>query len=279
MCKGRRFTNRMKRDKIKLLALLLSLTLAAVPLYGCGQEPAENQEAADQEIADQVVDESQETDESQDSDSEAKPGGEEVPDDGKLQKPEIDYDAPYMLLVNKTHPLPEDYVPQGLKDIKYYAADRSASSRYMVGDAADNFHLLVEAAAEEGHKIVMTTAYRSYGFQTTLWNNYVAKHGEAKANTFSARPGQSEHQAGLCTDVSSPSVDYQLTTKYGSTPEGQWLAEHAHEYGFIIRYLEGKEDITGYQYEPWHIRYVGKEAAAYIYQEQITFEEYLGILD
>ena len=84
----------MKRDKIKLLALLLSLTLAAVPLYGCGQEPAENQEAADQEIADQVVDESQETDESQDSDSEAKPGGEEVPDDGKLQKPEIDYDDP-----------------------------------------------------------------------------------------------------------------------------------------------------------------------------------------
>ena len=267
----------MKRDKIKLLALLLSLTLAAVPLYGCGQQETGSSES---DSIEETIDESVDEIIDEGSDGEAKPGGEEVvPDDGKLQKPEIDYDDPYMLLVNKTHPLPQDYVPEGLKDIKYYASDRSASSRYMVGDAADNFHLLVEAAAVEGHKIVMTTAYRSYGFQTTLWNNYVAQHGEAKANTFSARPGTSEHQAGLCTDVSSPSVNYQLTTKYGSTPEGQWLAEHAHEYGFIIRYLEGKEDITGYQYEPWHIRYVGKEAAAYIYQEQITFEEYLGILD
>lgn len=256
----------MKREKIKLLALLLTLSLSVVALIGCGGQEAgdvQNDPVAgtvDGEAGEQVA-------------------GEQVQDDGKLKKPEIDYDDPYMLLVNKTHPLSEDYVPEGLKDIRYYVSDRSASTRYMVGDAADNFHLLVEAAAEEGHEIVMTTAYRSYGFQTVLWDNYVAKHGEEKASTFSARPGTSEHQAGLCTDVSSPSVNYQLTTEYGSTPEGKWLAEHAHEYGFIIRYLEGKEHITGYQYEPWHIRYVGNEAAEYIYQEQITFEEYLGILD
>ncbi len=105
------------------------------------------------------------------------------------------------------------------------------------------------------------------------------KHGEAEANTFSARPGQSEHQTGLCTDVSSPSVNYQLTTDYADTEEGRWLAEHCHEYGFIIRFPLGKEEITGYQYEPWHIRYVGTEAAAYIHQEQITLEEYLNVLD
>lgn len=262
----------MKREIIKLLALLLSLNMTMVPMAGCGQGESGGAEAdqageiVGSEAEDEVAGDVQEPEDQE-------------PEDGKVKKPEIDYDDPYMLLVNKTHPLDKDYVPEGLKDIKYYASDRSASSRYMVGDAADHFHLLVEAAAEEGHEIVMTTAYRSYGFQQVLWDNYVAKHGEEKASTFSARPGTSEHQAGLCTDVSSPSVNYQLTTKYGSTPEGQWLSEHAHEYGFIIRYMEGKEHITGYQYEPWHIRYVGKEAAAYIYQEQITFEEYLGILD
>ena len=269
----------MKREKIKLLALLLSLSLITIPVVGCGQNDAggaENdqiEQPGDGEAGGQVAEEGSETEEEADDVQDTET------DDGKLKKPEIDYDDPYMLLVNKTHPLPADYKPEGLKDIKYYASDRTASSRYMVGDAADNFHLLVEAAAAEGHEIVMTTAYRSYGFQQTLWDNYVAKYGEAEASTFSARPGTSEHQAGLCTDVSSPSVNYQLTSKYGSTPEGQWLSEHAHEYGFIIRYMEGKEHITGYQYEPWHIRYVGREAAAYIYQEQITFEEYLGILD
>ena len=240
-----------------IVALMLSVALAALPLGACGQQN-DNPEIggeASQPVAD--------TEEPVD------PSG----------KPAIDYDDPYLMLVNKTHPVDENYKPEGLKDIKYFASDRDPSTRYMVGDAADKFHELVEAAAEDGYTIVMTTAYRSYGFQTILWNNYVAKHGEEKANTFSARPGQSEHQTGLCTDVSSPSVNYQLTTKYGETPEGMWLAEHAHEYGFIIRYLKGKEDISGYQYEPWHIRYVGVEAASYIYQEQITLEEYLDILD
>jgi len=260
----------MKRNKIKLLAILLCAALAAASFAACGQDGADD--AADDSVGGQQ-DEQLEGEDPKDGDSA------EEPADGTLKKPEIDYDDPYMLLVNKTHPLGENYKPEGLKDIKYFASDRDASTRYMVGDAADQFHLLVEGAAAEGHEIVMTTAYRSYGFQTILWNNYVAKHGEEEANTFSARPGESEHQSGLCTDVSSPSVGYQLTTEYGESPEGAWLAEHAHEYGFIIRYPKGKEDITGYQYEPWHIRYVGKEAAAYIYQEQITFEEYLGILD
>lgn len=182
----------------------------------------------------------------------------------------------YLLLVNKTHPLDENYKPDDLSPIKYYASDRSADSRYMRQEAADHFHQLVEAAKAEGHEIVMTTAYRSYGFQSILYNNYVQKHGEEAANKFSAKPGQSEHQTGLCTDVSSPSVNYQLTTDYGEAPEGKWLAEHAHEFGFIIRFPQGKEDITGYQYEPWHIRYVGQPAADEIYEKGITLEEYLG---
>ena len=181
-----------------------------------------------------------------------------------------------LLLVNKTHPVDADYKPADLTPIKYYAKDRDAASRYMRKEAAEHFHKLAEGAKADGYEIIMTTAYRSYGFQTVLYNNYVKAHGEKEANTFSAKPGESEHQTGLCTDVSSPSVNYQLTTDYGDAPEGKWLAKHAHEYGFIIRFPKGKEDITGYQYEPWHIRYVGQPAADEIYEKGLTLEEYLG---
>lgn len=197
-------------------------------------------------------------------------------DAGEPDKPQQNQE--FLLLVNKTHPIDENYKPDDLTPIQYFASDRDAASRFMRKEPAEQFHKLVEAAKEEGHEIVMTTAYRSYGFQSVLYNNYVQQHGEAEANKFSAKPGQSEHQTGLCTDVASPSVNYQLTTDYGDAPEGKWLAEHAHEFGFIIRFPLGKEEVTGYQYEPWHIRYVGQPAADEIYEQGITLEEYLETL-
>lgn len=209
-----------------------------------------------------------------DADSSAQSAQQDGDAEGQGAKP-VQNDE-FLLLVNKTHPLDKDYKPDDLTSIKYYAKDRDASTRFMRKEPAEQFEKLVEAAKADGQTIVMTTAYRSFDFQKILWDNYVKKHGEAKANTFSAKPGQSEHQTGLCTDVSSPSVKYQLTTDYGDAPEGKWLAEHAHEYGFIIRFPKGKEDITGYQYEPWHIRYVGQPAADEIYKKGITLEEYLG---
>lgn len=180
-----------------------------------------------------------------------------------------------LILINKQNPVDQAYKPEDLTPIKYYASNRSEAGRYMRKEAAGQFHKLVEAAAAEGHELVMTTAYRSYGFQQTLWNNYVASEGEAAASRFSARPGQSEHQSGLAVDVSAPSVDYALTDSFGETEEGIWLAQNAHRFGFIIRFPEGKEDITGYLYEPWHIRYVGEPVAAEIYAKDITLEEYL----
>lgn len=189
---------------------------------------------------------------------------------------DIDPQDPFLLLVNKTHPIDPDYKPWDLTEVKYFAKDREKITRYMRKEVTEAFHQLVEAAAEEGHTIVMTTAYRSYGVQKTLYEKYVANHGQAAANQYSAKPGQSEHQTGLCADVSSPSVGYKLVVKYGQTPEGKWLAAHAHEYGFILRFPEGKEDITGYHYEPWHIRYVGQPAANRIYENDLTLEEYLG---
>lgn len=189
---------------------------------------------------------------------------------------DIDPTDEYLLLVNKTHPVAASYVPSDLTKVKYYVKDREEITRYMRKTVTDAFHTLVEAAAKEGYTLVMTTAYRSYGVQKTLNDKYVANHGQALADQYSAKPGQSEHQTGLCTDVSSPTVQYKLVVKFGQTPEGKWLAEHAHEYGFILRFPEGKESITGYHYEPWHIRYVGQPAADRIYANNLTLEEYLG---
>ncbi len=180
-----------------------------------------------------------------------------------------------LILINKEKPVSRDYKPDDLAPVKYFASNRSEAGRYMREEAAEKFHKLVEAAAMEGHEIVMTTAYRSYGFQQVLWDNYVANEGEAAASRFSARPGQSEHQSGLAVDVSSPSVEYDLTDRFGDTEEGMWLAERAHNYGFIIRFPKGKEDITGYMYEPWHIRYVGEIIAREIYEKDLTLEEFL----
>ncbi len=181
-----------------------------------------------------------------------------------------------LILINKQNAVDQAYKPDDLTSIKYYASNRSEAGRYMREEAAEQFHKLVEAAAAEGYELVMTTAYRSYGFQQTLWNNYVASEGEAAASRFSAKPGQSEHQSGLAVDVSTPSVDYALTESFGKADEGIWLAQNAHRFGFIIRFPEGKEDITGYLYEPWHIRYVGEPVAAEIYAKELTLEEYLG---
>ena len=145
----------------------------------------------------------------------------------------------------------------------------------MRAEAAEYFHKMVDSAKEEGYTLKMTTAYRSYGFQQILWNNYVAREGEEEASRFSARPGQSEHQTGLAVDVTSPAVDGKLTNEFGETPEGLWLAGNAHRFGFILRYPKEKEHITGYLYEPWHFRYVGEKVATEIYEKGLTLEEYI----
>ena len=180
-----------------------------------------------------------------------------------------------LILVNKTHSVGQDYKPDDLTKIKDYVPDRSETTRYMRVEAAEAFHQMVDKAAEDGIELKMTTAYRSYDFQKILFDNYVAQKGEEQANTFSAKPGQSEHQTGLAVDVSSPSVDYQLSDDYGKTKEGKWIADKAYRFGFILRFPKGKEDVTGYQYEPWHLRYVGLAAAKEIHEEDLTLEEYL----
>lgn len=158
-----------------------------------------------------------------------------------------------VLIVNKTYGLPSDYHP-GLED-------------YVL----DAFQEMKAAAAEEGLDLYIGSDFRDYDYQVTIYNNYCELYGWELADTFSARPGHSEHQTGLTIDCNS------IDDAFGETAEAAWLAQHCAEYGFIIRFPEGKEDITGYQYEPWHIRYVGKELATEINALGLTLEEYLGV--
>ena len=158
-----------------------------------------------------------------------------------------------ILIVNKQYALPADY-GNGL-DANAYAA----------------FTKLQAGAAQAGHSIPLISGYRSYSYQASLYNSYVAQDGQAAADRYSARPGHSEHQSGLAMDVGA------IDSNYGNTAAGKWLAAHCADYGFILRYPQGKESITGYMYEPWHIRYVGVKTAKAIMDADITLEEYLGI--
>lgn len=159
-----------------------------------------------------------------------------------------------ILVVNKTYPLPYDYNPGGLTQ-----------------ECSAQFELLRQGAAQDGVNIYLSSGFRSYDTQRQLYNDYVNCYGQQAADTFSARPGHSEHQTGLAIDCNI------INDSFIGTPEAVWLAEHCYEYGFIIRYPQGKESITGYKYEPWHIRYVGVDLARDIYSSGLTLEEYLGI--
>lgn len=157
-----------------------------------------------------------------------------------------------ILIVNKKYSLPSTYG----------GVDKTASN------ALSN---LQKEANKNGFSLTLISGYRSYSTQNIIYNNYIKRWGQEYTDTVSARPGHSEHQTGLAFDVG------QLSNSYGETKEGIWLKENCYKYGFILRYLKGKEDITGYAYEPWHIRYVGVDVATEIMQKNLTLEEYLGI--
>lgn len=154
----------------------------------------------------------------------------------------------------------------------------SISKHYNRGEnqtARQHLNEMMQDAKKEGLNIVYRSGFRSYQEQVGLYNSYVARDGQKAADKYSARPGFSEHQTGLAFDVGTPPGNKDFLEAYGETPEGKWLAEHAHEYGFILRYPKGKEHITGYQYEPWHFRYVGLKHAKDIHNQHQTLEEYL----
>ena len=173
-----------------------------------------------------------------------------------------------LILVNKYNYLTEDYIPENLEpiDIAY-----ARSGMQLVREAKEAFETLSEDAKKEGKNIIAMSSYRSYDYQVNLYDNYVATDGKEAADTYSARAGYSEHQTGLAVDVYNKVLPY---TSFEETEEFNWMQENAYKYGFILRFPKDKVNITGYQYESWHYRYVGKEAAKYIHDHDLTLEEY-----
>lgn len=193
-------------------------------------------------------------------------------------KPELDTTNPdsYTVLVNKQYNLPDDYeptdlvIPNVLFPFKEY--NQKKNLREVPAHALEE---LFEQAENEGIILYAVSGYRSYQRQKSIYNSNINNHGQEYTDKYSAKPGHSEHQTGLAMDVSCPSVGFDLVESFGETKEGIWLKDNAHRFGFILRYPKGSESIVGYCYEPWHVRYVGKDISLEIYEEQITYEEYV----
>lgn len=182
------------------------------------------------------------------------------------------------VLVNKQNKLPDDYNPNDLvyPDVRFLF-DEKIEKRMMRKEAAEALEKMFEAAIEDGIHLAGVSAYRSHKTQTALFERYVKKDGMEKALTYSAYPGTSEHETGLAIDVSGSSGKCAVDDCFADTKESDWLKENVFEYGFIIRYPEGKESITGYQYEPWHLRYVGTEVSLAIGKSGESLEEYYNV--
>lgn len=185
------------------------------------------------------------------------------------------------VLVNKNNELPSDYVPTDLVTVSDVSGVELRGSRttQMRKEAADALAKLFDAADKDGVSLFCASGYRDYATQKDVYAQNVSQYGEEQADLVSAKPGQSEHQTGLVMDVTCEELGMDLQVSFYDTPEGQWIANNAQKYGFIIRFLKDKTDITGYSYEPWHIRYVGIDTAKEIYDKNQTLEEYLGKTD
>lgn len=189
---------------------------------------------------------------------------------------EVDTDPESItVLVNHDYLLPEDFIPPDLiKPNVAFSFYGTYEKSYMRKIAATALEELFLASGQKGHYLKAVSAYRSFARQKQIYDRNVAIRGRKQADSVSAMPGSSEHQTGLTIDVSCSRVGCALEESFGNTEEGKWLAANCHKFGFIIRYPEDKTDITGYSYEPWHIRYVGKNLAKYLYKKGLTLEEY-----
>lgn len=185
----------------------------------------------------------------------------------KAAMPEKNMDG-NVFLVNRQNAISKQFVPTVRKVIG------PGMSQSMRDDAAAALEDMFAAAKSDGINLSIVSGYRSYSKQSSIYSRKKASQGQEAADRVSARPGTSEHQLGLAMDVARKGSS-QLNTKFGTTKEGQWVSSNAHRFGFIVRYLENYEDVTGYMYEPWHVRYVGKEHAEKLYECGLPMEMYI----
>lgn len=188
-----------------------------------------------------------------------------------------------LVLVNQNYRLDEFYAPTDFVPVDVPVTPYSqVNTNYLRRDAADATELLFSKAQEAGYELTLRTGYISYSVQKNLYNQDVYEMGLEYADKFNSRPGHSEHQTGLAIDITTPSINNELSLEFADTEEGKWVLAHAHEYGFIIRYPENRESEVGYFYEPYHLRYVGVEVATEIFENNWTLEDYIlnyGLLD
>ena len=197
--------------------------------------------------------------------------GEELIDKTKTNMHLTKYQGAYyvdgIMIVNKSYPLDSSYEPS--EPYKEITSDYLYGPDYLDNTVMEKFISMKEAAKDAGYELKISSGYRSYKVQVDLYNNYAARDGKEAADTYSARAGYSEHQSGLCFDLNGTNKDFL------ETPTGAWVNEHAIEYGFILRFPKDKEKYTGYIYESWHYRYVGKNVAKEIKESGYCLEEYI----
>ena len=179
-----------------------------------------------------------------------------------------DMDKGNAILVNKYTSLPEKYAPSDVVEMSNWYSYPGNSIRKEVYDA---FREMFNAAKEENLTLIVNSSYRTYEVQKEIYDDYESNRGKEYADKYAARPDFSEHQTGLSVDIFSPGSNMST---FEGTDEFKWLSENSYKYGFILRYPKGKEDITGYSYEAWHYRYVGKDLAKKVYDSGLTYDEY-----
>ncbi|GAA3344395.1 M15 family metallopeptidase [Lysinibacillus sp. FSL M8-0216] len=247
-----------------LISVALIVSIFVVYNYKNNQVNSASNEQPKSTETNKSTDQDSSTTEKTDTTPETPEKPEQQPDEnGYLPNQTLPTEPTYIkgiLLANKIYPLPSTFAPEENPE------------------ARQALNQMLEAAKQQGFDLVAFSGYRSFEYQTTLYNNYVNRDGQEAADRYSARPGYSEHQTGLAFDIGERGKeDVWLTEEFGETPAGQWLFAHAQEYGFILRFPQNKEEITGYMYESWHYRYVGKDVAKEIAKQSITLEEYLGV--
>ncbi|WP_194189770.1 M15 family metallopeptidase [Clostridium chrysemydis] len=176
-----------------------------------------------------------------------------------------------IILINDSSEIGENYKSDLVEAEIEFVNEADKEERLVSKQIKKPLQELINRAKEDGILLLGTSGYRSYNTQKYIYKREVMIKGKRDAKKYVAEPGQSEHQTGLCIDLTNPSRLF-----IGGTKEADWLKDNCYKYGFIVRYKKGKEKITKKNYEPWHIRYVGKKVAKEIYEKGICLEEYLG---
>lgn len=283
--------------------ILMLLIVSVFSLYGCGadgggkakdgadksSESAKDDDTTAAETADKETEKKAEKNDVKEASSKASsqsktpkakaPKAKAAENAGAAGLPEVldileSDDGSKLVIVNKQYTVSSNYVP-----IDMVAVDGKLSTNqglYFKREAYDAYLKMLADAKSEGINFLICSTYRSYSTQKAIYNNHIASYGVEYTNTVSAYPGRSEHHTGWAVDITSKSMGYGLSQSFVNYPEGKWINQHCSDYGFIIRYPKGKTHITGYSYEPWHLRYVGVDVAKEITSKGLTLEEYLG---